>query len=107
MSFVRYKYLEENGIISPIACSFARAIEKYDFPKPIALGENTIAWPLDEVENWLKIPPPAHAEMRREKAARRDCGGRVSDASNNRNPAWWGRVRGYLLLAWRHRTIPG
>jgi predicted DNA-binding transcriptional regulator AlpA len=56
MSFVRYKYLEENGIISN-RMQLARAIERYGFPKPVALGENTLAWPLDEVENWLKSRP--------------------------------------------------
>jgi hypothetical protein len=35
----------------------ARAIERYGFPKPVDLGENTLAWQLDEVENWLKSRP--------------------------------------------------
>jgi hypothetical protein len=35
----------------------ARAIERYDFPKPVALGENTLAWPLEEVESWLASRP--------------------------------------------------
>jgi predicted DNA-binding transcriptional regulator AlpA len=56
MSFVRCKYLEEKGIISN-RMQLARAIERYGFPKPVALGENTLAWPLDEVENWLKSRP--------------------------------------------------
>ena len=56
MPFVRYKYLEEKGIISN-RMQLARAIERYGFPKPVALGENTLAWPLDEVESWLKSRP--------------------------------------------------
>jgi predicted DNA-binding transcriptional regulator AlpA len=56
MPFVRYKYPEEKGIISN-RMQLARAIERYGFPKPVALGENTLAWPLDEVENWLKSRP--------------------------------------------------
>jgi len=56
MSFVRYKYLEEHGIISN-RMQLARAIERYGFPKPVALGENTIAWPLEEVEAWLASRP--------------------------------------------------
>ncbi|WP_425284433.1 helix-turn-helix transcriptional regulator [Methylocapsa palsarum] len=35
----------------------ARAIERYEFPRPIALGANTLAWNLEEVENWLKSRP--------------------------------------------------
>lgn len=53
MPLVRYKYLEDKGIISN-RMQLARAIERYGFPKPIALGENTLAWHLEEVENWLK-----------------------------------------------------
>jgi predicted DNA-binding transcriptional regulator AlpA len=56
MSFVRYKYLEEHGIISN-RMQLARAIERYGFPKPVALGENTIAWPLEEVETWIASRP--------------------------------------------------
>jgi predicted DNA-binding transcriptional regulator AlpA len=56
MSFVRYKYLEENGIISN-RMQLARAIERYGFPKPVALGENTLAWPLEEVEAWIAARP--------------------------------------------------
>jgi len=29
-------------------------IGKGDFPQPIKLSKKTIAWPLDEVEAWLK-----------------------------------------------------
>lgn len=56
MSFVRYKYLEENGIISN-RMQLARAIERYEFPKPVALGENTLAWSLEEVEAWIASRP--------------------------------------------------
>jgi predicted DNA-binding transcriptional regulator AlpA len=56
MSFVRYKYLEENGIISNRP-QLARAIERYAFPKEIALGENTLAWDLAEVEAWVASRP--------------------------------------------------
>jgi predicted DNA-binding transcriptional regulator AlpA len=56
VAFVRYKYLEENGIISN-RMQLARAIERYGFPKPVALGENTLAWPLEEVEAWIAARP--------------------------------------------------
>jgi predicted DNA-binding transcriptional regulator AlpA len=56
MSLIRYKYLEENGIISN-RMQLARAIARYGFPKPIALGENTLAWQLDEIEAWLASRP--------------------------------------------------
>jgi hypothetical protein len=36
----------------------ARAIDHYEFPKPMALGDNTLAWDLEkEVEPWLKSRP--------------------------------------------------
>lgn len=53
---VRYRYLKERGIVND-RMALARAIEKYDFPKPMALGENTLAWSLEEVEIWLKSRP--------------------------------------------------
>jgi predicted DNA-binding transcriptional regulator AlpA len=56
MTFVRYKYLEDRGIISN-RMQLARAIERYGFPKAIALGANTLAWDLDEVERWVKSQP--------------------------------------------------
>jgi Prophage CP4-57 regulatory protein (AlpA) len=54
--FVRYKYLEENGIIHD-RVALARAIENLGFPKPIALGPNTLAWRLSEVEDWIQSRP--------------------------------------------------
>lgn len=53
---VRYRYLEEQGIISN-RMQLARAIEKYGFPRPIAIGANTLAWEREEVETWLKSRP--------------------------------------------------
>jgi predicted DNA-binding transcriptional regulator AlpA len=54
--FVDYKYLEQNKIVTNRMC-LARAIELYDFPKPIALGANRLAWRLEEVENWIASRP--------------------------------------------------
>jgi predicted DNA-binding transcriptional regulator AlpA len=56
MPFIRYAYLEQNGIISN-RMQLARAIERYDFPKAVALGENTLAWDLAEVEAWVASRP--------------------------------------------------
>ncbi|MGC2221500.1 MAG: AlpA family phage regulatory protein [Methylocella sp.] len=53
---VRYRYLEQQGIISN-RMQLARAIEKYGFPRPMAIGANTLAWEIDEVETWLKSRP--------------------------------------------------
>jgi predicted DNA-binding transcriptional regulator AlpA len=53
---VRYRYLKENGIVND-RVALARSIERYGFPKPLALGDNTIAWHLDEVEKWLESRP--------------------------------------------------
>jgi hypothetical protein len=56
MPFVRYVYLEKNGIMAN-RMQLARAIERYDFPKAVALGENTLAWDLEEVEKWVASRP--------------------------------------------------
>ena len=54
--FVRYDYLESNGIISN-RVQLARAIERYNFPQAIALGANTLAWDLAEVDAWVASRP--------------------------------------------------
>jgi hypothetical protein len=56
MSLVRFRYLQEEGYIKD-RMALARAIEGYGFPKPIALGANTLAWRLEEVENWVASRP--------------------------------------------------
>jgi hypothetical protein len=54
--FVSYKYLEQHSIVTNRMC-LARAIETYNFPKPIALGANRLAWRLEEVEEWIASRP--------------------------------------------------
>ena len=56
MPLVRFSYLKNEGIVSD-RMALARAIERYGFPKPVALGANTLAWPLEEVEAWLRSRP--------------------------------------------------
>jgi hypothetical protein len=57
MTLVRFRYLQEQGIFND-RVALARAIDHYDFPKPMALGDNTLAWDLEnEVEPWLKSRP--------------------------------------------------
>jgi hypothetical protein len=56
MRLVRYKQLHEDGIVND-RMSLARKIEKEGFPKPLALGPNTLAWDLDEVRAWLASRP--------------------------------------------------
>ena len=57
MTLVRFRYLKEQGIFND-RVALARAIDHYGFPKPIALGANTIAWDLEkEVEPWLASRP--------------------------------------------------
>lgn len=56
MPLVRFRYLKDQGIMGD-RMQLARAIERYDFPKPIALGANTLAWPIEEVEAWLASRP--------------------------------------------------
>jgi len=57
MTLVRFRYLQEQGIFND-RMALARAIDHYGFPKPMALGDNTLAWDLEkEVEPWLKSRP--------------------------------------------------
>jgi hypothetical protein len=57
MTLIRFRYLQEQGIFND-RMALARAIDHYGFPKPIALGDNTLAWDLEkEVEPWLKSRP--------------------------------------------------
>ena len=56
MPLVRFRYLQEHGIVND-RMALARAIQKYGFPKPVALGENTLAWRSEEVETWLDSRP--------------------------------------------------
>jgi hypothetical protein len=57
MPLVRFLYLQEQGIFND-RMALARAIDHYGFPKPIALGDNTLAWDLErEVEPWLRSRP--------------------------------------------------
>jgi predicted DNA-binding transcriptional regulator AlpA len=50
--FIRYPELVERGIV-PNRVWLARAIERYDFPKPLELGANSLAWDEAEVAEWL------------------------------------------------------
>jgi predicted DNA-binding transcriptional regulator AlpA len=52
----RFKDLVENGIVNN-RVTLKRAIELHGFPKPIALGPNTIAWRRSEVEEWIESRP--------------------------------------------------
>ena len=56
MPFVSYRYLETEGII-PNRTTLARSIVQLEFPKPVELGKNRIAWDLDEVRAWLASRP--------------------------------------------------
>jgi hypothetical protein len=71
MTLVRFRYLQEQGIFND-RMALARAIDHYGFPKPMALGDNTLAWDLEkEVEPWLKSRPrrtPKCAALKRPAA---------------------------------------
>lgn len=56
MQLVRYKQLHADGIVND-RMSLARKIENEGFPKPLALGPNTLAWDYDEVVAWLTSRP--------------------------------------------------
>jgi predicted DNA-binding transcriptional regulator AlpA len=56
MPFVNYRFLEAEGIV-PNRTTLSRSIEQLDFPKPVELGKNRIAWDLDEIRAWLASRP--------------------------------------------------
>jgi hypothetical protein len=66
--FVSYKYLEQHSIVTNRMC-LARAIENYNFPQPIALGANRLAWRLEEVEAWIASRPRRSPKTGTKKAA--------------------------------------
>jgi predicted DNA-binding transcriptional regulator AlpA len=68
MRLVRFKQLHEYGIVND-RMSLARKIEKEEFPKPLALGPNTLAWDLDEVHAWLASRPRRTPKTGAKKAA--------------------------------------
>jgi hypothetical protein len=72
MKLVRYKQLHEEGII-PDRMALARKIENEGFPKPIAMGPNTLCWDYDEVLAWIagrpRRTPKTGAKKPRQPAA--------------------------------------
>ncbi|MGB8899195.1 MAG: AlpA family phage regulatory protein [Methylocella sp.] len=54
--YINYRWLVDNGVM-PNRTTLARSIEKFDFPAPLELGKNRIAWNRDEVEAWLASRP--------------------------------------------------
>ena len=68
MPLVRFRYLQEQGTFND-RMALARAIDHYGFPKPIALGDNTLAWDLEkEVEPWLPRRMPKCGAKKRPAA---------------------------------------
>ncbi len=49
---LRYRDLVDRGIVSN-RMTLHRWIVGNDFPKPIKIGPNSIAWRVDDVESWL------------------------------------------------------
>ena len=66
--FVSHRYLEQNAIVTN-RMNLARAIERYDFPKPIEMGKDRLAWDLAEVETWLATRPRRSPKSGDRKAA--------------------------------------
>ena len=65
-SFYRYRDLVSRGIVSN-RVTLARWQKSQGFPKPVALGPNSRAWIILEVQQWLsarasarQLPPPSN-----------------------------------------------
>jgi hypothetical protein len=56
MQFVRFKQLKAEGIVHD-RMALARAIQDRGFPKPIEIGQNTLAWSRHEIDEWLASRP--------------------------------------------------
>ncbi|MGB8898974.1 MAG: AlpA family phage regulatory protein [Methylocella sp.] len=54
--YVNYHWLVDSGIM-PNRVTLGRAIAQLDFPKPVELGRNRVAWNRDEVEAWRASRP--------------------------------------------------
>jgi hypothetical protein len=65
---VRFKFLKENGYVND-RMALHRAIKFNNFPKPIALAPNTLAWRLSEVEAWLASRPRGSAKAAERRSA--------------------------------------
>jgi len=52
MKLLRYKNLKERRIVEN-RMTLHRRIKFQGFPKPIALGPNSVAWIEEEVNQWL------------------------------------------------------
>lgn len=59
---LRYRDLIERQIVSN-RMTLRRWIAQQDFPAPMRLGPNSVAWREDEIERWLDTrlrPPQTH-----------------------------------------------
>jgi prophage regulatory protein len=52
-TLIRFRTLQQRGII-PNRVTLKRRIDRDGFPKPIRLGENSVAWIEAEVDAWLQ-----------------------------------------------------
>ena len=52
MRMLRFRDLKASGLFNN-RVTLARWIRKQGFPRPLQLGENSLAWRADEVEAWL------------------------------------------------------
>jgi Prophage CP4-57 regulatory protein (AlpA) len=51
------KRKKDDGLAEACLIAVAGMLRSYDFPKAVALGENTLAWDLAEVEAWVASRP--------------------------------------------------
>jgi predicted DNA-binding transcriptional regulator AlpA len=54
--YVKYNDLEAQGIV-PNRMTLGRWIAENEFPAPVELGPNSVAWIADEVDAWLASRP--------------------------------------------------
>jgi predicted DNA-binding transcriptional regulator AlpA len=69
MKYLRYTDLQARGIVSN-RMTLRRWIQTEGFPAPTLIGPNTIAWPEEEVDNWLAERPKREPRPARGRKAK-------------------------------------
>lgn len=90
--FYRFADLVEAGVVNNRQ-TLSNWIKRHGFPAPVHLGPNTAAWPVEEVERWLRARAAARereaasaSDSRTETAAERGCVRQSTTVEQERRP---------------------
>lgn len=74
---IRFDALKQRGIVRN-RVTLARWIKTLNFPRPIQLGVNTVAWNAAEVEEWLRQRAAQSQDKVRQVGNRAGRGGKIT-----------------------------